>query len=166
MGPDPDSHITEGQAISARWRTLTHNHISRPPPHSALLVEQLAKVFNETGSFSSAQQSLEFVKRVALEEIESIIQLSLRSELAFRVEVMSSDMTLLFEAPGAVFDDTRMTNEFGSDGTPNPEGRDRIAGTTEVGVLKSVLEPGESRRTLVLLKTKVVLEKDVAEDEE
>ena len=93
VGPDPDSHITEGQAMSTRWRSLTHNHISRPPPYSALLVEQLAKVFNETGSFSSTQQSIEFVNGVALGEIESIIQLSLRSELAFRVEVMSSDMT-------------------------------------------------------------------------
>jgi len=80
---------------------------------------------------------------------------------------MSSDMILLFEAPGAVFDDMRMTDEFGSDGTPTPEGQDKIAGTTEVGVLKSVCGgPGGSQRTRVQLKTKVVLEKDVTEDEE
>ena len=130
-------------------------------------MERLAIVFDETGSFPSTQQSLGFVERVALEEIESIIQLSLRSELAFRVEVMSSDMTLLFEAAGAVFDGMRMTDEFGSDGAPIPEGQDRIAGTTEVGVGKSVSGgPGESRRAYILLKTKVVLEKDVREDGE
>jgi len=45
-----------------------------------------------------------------------------------------------------------------------PEGQDRIAGTTEVGVAKSVRGVlGESRRVEVL-KTKVVLEKDVTED--
>lgn len=110
-----DSHITEGQAIPARWRSLTHNHISRPPPHSASLVEQLA---NETGSFSSAQQSLEFVRGVALEEIESIVRFSLRLEFAFRVEVMSSDMTLTIGAPGTVFDGVRMTDELESDGAP------------------------------------------------
>ena len=130
-------------------------------------MEQLADVFNETGSFSSSQQALEFVKNVALEEIESIIQLSLRWELAFRVDVLSSDMTLLFEAPGAAFDEATMTNEFEPDAAPVQEGQYMIAGTTEVGVGKTVGGgPGESRRVQVLLKTKVVLEKDVVEDEE
>ena len=130
-------------------------------------MEQLADVFDETGSFSSPQQALEFVKNVALEEIESIIQLSLRWELAFRVDVLSSDMTLLFEAPGAAFDEATMTNEFEPDAAPVQEGQYMIAGTTEVGVGKTVGGgPGESRRVQVLLKTKVVLEKDVVEDEE
>ena len=146
---------------------MTHNYISTPPPHSASIVEQLSNVFDETGSFSSTQPSLDFVNRVALEEIESIIRLSLRSELAFRVEVMSSDMTLLFEAPGTTFDDTRMDNEFESNGAPILEAQDMIAGTTELGVGKSVRgAPGESRRVQVLLKTKVVLEKDLVEDKE
>ena len=117
-----------------------------------------------TGSFSSTQQSIEFVKSVALEEIESIIQLCVRSELAFRVEVTSSDMYLLSELPGTVFDDARMTDEYGSDGVPIPEGQGRIAGTTEVGVGKRVCGgPGESQHTGILLKTKVVLEKDITE---
>jgi hypothetical protein len=57
-----------------------------------------------------------------------------------------------------------MTNDFESDGTSTPRKRDRVAGTTEVGVGKSVGGgPGESRRVEVLLKTKVILEKDVVE---
>jgi len=160
-------HITEGQAISARWRSLTHSYLSRPPLHSALLMEELASVLGNTGSFPSTQQSLGFVQAVALEGIESIVRLSLRSERAFKVEVTPSDMSLLFETPGTGFDDARMTKECGSDSACTPGRRDRIAGTTEVGVGKIVGgEPGESRREEILLKTKVVLEKDVVEDRE
>ena len=78
------------------------------------------------------------------------------------VDIMSSDMTLLFEAPDTVFDEARMANEFGSDSVSAPGGRDRVAGTTEVGVAKSVLGgPGGNRRVEILLKTKVVLENDL-----
>ena len=117
-----------------------------------------------TGSFSSTQQSIEFVKGAALKGVESIIQLSLRSELAFKVDIISSDLSLLFENPGAVFDGARMSDEFEPDGGPIPGRRDRIAGTTEVGIEKSICgRAGESRRTEILLKPKVVLEKDVVE---
>ena len=159
-----DSHLIEGQAISARWRSLTHTYLSLPPPHPAVFVETLANTLGETGSFSSKQQSLDFVKAVALEGIESIIRLALRLESVFLVDVSSSDMSLLFEIPGAIFDGTRMADEFASNSTPvSPGGRDRIAGVTELGVGKSVRGgPGEAQHTEILLKTKVVLEKDVA----
>ena len=126
---------------------------------------QLARVLDETGSFPSTQKSLEFVREVALERIESMIRIAQRLEAAFMVDVTSSDMTLLFEAQNVVFDEVRMANEFGSDSVFRPERGDRIAGTTEVGLVKSVRGgPDGSRRAEVLLKTKVVLEKDVVED--
>ena len=79
----------------------------------------------------SAQQSIELVQVVALQEIGEIIQLCLHLESAFMVEVTSSDLSLLFEAQNTVFDGASMTNEFGS----APLGsHDRIVGTTEVGV--------------------------------
>ena len=78
------------------------------------------------------------------------------------VWAISSDTYLLVEAPDTVFDDARMSNEFESNDTPTPGKGDRIAGTTEVGVRKSVCRrPGEGRRAEILLKTKVVLEKVV-----
>jgi len=135
-------------------------YLSRPPPHPTPLVEALANALSETGSFFSPQRSLEFVQTMASEGIESVIQLALRLEHAFMVEVTSSDMSLLLEAPGTVFDGTRMTNEDSI-----PKGRDRIAGTMEVGVLKKTCGgPGEVGRAEILLKTKVVLEKDLVED--
>lgn len=80
------------------------------------------------------------------------------------VEVTSSDMFLLFETPGAVFDDARMTDEFGPGGASTPGEQDGIAATTEVGVGKNVSEgSGKARHTEILLKTKVVLEKDIVE---
>ena len=91
----------------------------------------LADVLGETGSFSSKQQSLDFVKAAALEGIESIIRLVLRLESVFLVDVPPSDMSLVFEKPGTIFDGTGMTDEFESEGTPvNLGGRDRAAGVT------------------------------------
>lgn len=129
-------------------------------------MEQLANVLNDTGSFSSTQQSLELVQVVALEGIEAIVRLAQRLEYAFMVEVTSSDISLLFEAPDTVFDEARMANEFGSDGPPTGPGRrDTIVGTTEVGVGKMISEgTGKSRRKEILLRTKVVLKKDVVGD--
>jgi hypothetical protein len=97
-----DSQTTEGRATSARWRSLTHSYPSRPSPRSASLVEELANILDNTGSFSSARQSLESVRVVTLERIETIIQLSPRLEVAFMVEVTSGGMFLLFEAADTV----------------------------------------------------------------
>ena len=140
---------------------MTRHYLSRPLPQPTWLAEQLADVLSETGSFSSVQQSLDFIQVVALEEIVSVIRLSLRLEFTFRVEVASSDMSLLFETPGTLFDNARMISDFGSDGAPTLGRQDRVAGTTEVGVEKRICDVGESSRTEILLKTKVVLEKDV-----
>ena len=85
-----------------------------------------------------------------------------RLKAAFMVDVTSSDMALLFEIPDTVFDEARMADEFESDGDSEGGGQDRIAGMTEVGVEKSTCgKPGEARRVEILLKTKVVLEKDI-----
>jgi len=159
-----DSRILEGQAISARWRSLTHSYLSEPPPHSASIVKRVADVLWITGSFSSPQRSIDLVKTVALSGLETIDRLALRLDTAFMVEVASSDMSLVFETPLTVFDETRMTNEFGSDEASTPGRRDKVAGTTEVGVKQSVCGGRDKgRRTEVLLKTKVVLEKDVVD---
>jgi len=122
------------------------------------MARELAKVLDYTGSFSSTQHSVDFVRAVAL---EGIIRHALCSGSTFKIGVTSSNMTLLFEASSTVFDDTRMANDFGSNGMPAPERRDRIAGMTEVGVEKSLRGAGRSRRPGILLKTKAVLGKDV-----
>ena len=72
-------------------------------------------------------------------------------------------MSLQSETPHTIFDEATMNNEFGADNASRPGKRDRVAGTTEVGVRKSVCRgPGEGRRTEILSKAKVVLERDVA----
>ena len=122
----------------------------------------MANILYETGSFSSTQQSLEFVRDVAHKVIESIVRFSRNLESAFMIEVTSSDMSLLIATPDTEFDDEKMINEFESDDTPAPARWDKVAGVTEAGVGKSVSGgTGGGRRVEVLLKTKVVLEKDV-----
>ena len=82
------------------------------------------------------------------------------------VDVTSSDMSLLYESPDTIFDNAKMTNEFGSDSGFKPGMRERIAGTTEVGAKKRIWGgPDEAQRVEILLKPKVVLEKDVVGDE-
>ena len=78
-------------------------------------------------------------------------------------DITSSDMCLLFETPRTDFDDTRMEREYESGEAFIPGRQNKVAGTTEVGVERSVYGArGEGRRTEVLLKAKVVLEKDLA----
>jgi len=94
-----------------------------------------------------------------------MIRTAHRLEKVFMVDVTSSDMSLMFENPDVLFEDAKMINEFGADSAAKPGKRERIAGTTEVGVLKSVCKkPGEPRHMEILLKPKVVLEKDVTGD--
>ena len=127
-------------------------------------MEDVADVLWITGVFSSPQCSSDFVKGAALSEIEAIGRLAERLELAFMVEVASSDMSLLFATPQTVFDGTRMTNEFGSNEASTSETQDKVAGTMEVGVRKRVWGGrDEGVHTEVLLKAKVVLEEDVTE---
>jgi hypothetical protein len=130
------------------------------------MVEQLASTLYETGSFLSPQHSIKFVQAVALQGIQSMTRLAMRLEHTFMVEVVSSDMSLLFEAPDTVFEARRMTSEFGADSGSSPGTRGNVVGTTEVGVGKSISGgSGDTRRVEILLKTKVVLEKDVVGDE-
>ena len=78
------------------------------------------------------------------------------------VDITSSDVALLFDAPDTVFDDARIINEFGSAGAPKPVRGDRIAGTTEMEVGKSMSGgAGKSRRAQILSKTKVILRENV-----
>ena len=164
MTSEIHSHILEGQVISARWRSLAHKYLSRPPPDPASIVKHVGDVLLITRLFSSTRHSSEFVKTAALGGIETIHRLAQRLEFAFMVEVASSDMSLLFETPDTVFDDTRMTSEVGPDEPSTPERQDKVAGTTEVGVWKKVCGgQGEDPRKEVLLKAKVILEKDVEE---
>ena len=128
------------------------------------LVEESARILNQTGSFPSLQESSKFVRDTALEGIKSMIETAQRLETAFMVDVASSDMSLLYEYPDAIFDKAKMTSKLGSDGACEPGEEGKIVGTTEVGVEKGVCGQGEIRRAETRLKVRVVLEKDVVGD--
>lgn len=101
---------------------------------------------------------------MVLNGIETIARLAMRLESVFMVDIASSDMYLLFATPGAEFDDTKMAKEFESSkaSTRIRKGKDKVAGTTEVGVEKYVCgKKGEGLRVQVLSKAKVVLEGDL-----
>jgi len=128
------------------------------------LVEELAGILNQTGSFPSLQQSSKFVRDTAFGGIKSMIENSQRLETAFMVDVASGGMSLLYGYPDTMFDKAKMANEFGSDSACKPGEEGRIVGTTEVGVEKGICGEGEIRRAETLLKVRVVLEKDIVGD--
>ena len=144
---------------------MTHNHLSAPSLNAEWLADQLAKVLNETGSFQSPEQLTNFVQASARERIEEMIRTAQRLEKVFMVDVTSCDMSLIFHDSDVLFEDAKMTNEFGADSAAEPGKKEGVAGTTEVGVQKSVCKkPGEPRHVEILLKPKVVLERDVVGD--
>ena len=158
----------EGQAVSARWRSLAHSHLPKPLFHCSPIANHIADVLLITGSFQSTQEAFGFVKAKAGNRVGAINRLATRLEYAFMVEITSSDMRLIFEAPSTAFDEKKMSKERDKDFTPGGQVM-KVAGTTEVGVEKTVYErrsegqSGEVRCTTVLRKAKVVLEKDVAD---
>jgi hypothetical protein len=154
--------VPEGREISARQSPFAQSHLSKQSSYSVSITRHVADVLRLTGSFTSTQDSFDFVKEKASSGIEAIDRLVLRLESIFMVDIISSDTSLFFETPGTVFDDVRMAMEAEFDGTFTPGGKDVVAGTTEVGVERSVGEgQGEDQRTEILLKAKTVWEKDL-----
>jgi hypothetical protein len=140
------------------------SHLSKQSSHSISITRQVADVLWLTGSFPSTQHSLDFAKEKASNGIEAIDRLVLRLESIFMVDITSSDMYLFFEGPGAAFDNVRMANKTEFDETFTPGDREIIAGATEVGVERNVGEGhGKDQRTEILLKAKVVLDKDITD---
>ena len=121
-----------------------------PPPCPASPMEQLAGLLNEMVSFSSPQ-SFGLVRTMAFEIIASTIRTAQRLEAAFMVDVTSSNMALLLEAPDTGFDQARMANEFESDGASRPGGGDEIGLRVEKSICGG---PGGIRRAKILLKAR------------
>lgn len=155
-------HIPEGQAITARWKSLTHTNLSALPSQIDSITGEVGEVLWITGSFSSTERSSVFVKKVASSGIETIERLATRLESVFMVDIASSDMYLFFGTPLTEFEETRMIREFEPKKGSTRGRREKVAGTTEVGVEKTMYgKKGEHPRTEVLLKAKVVLEGDL-----
>lgn len=76
------------------------------------------------------------------------------------VDIASCDMSLLYVHPRTEFNDARMSTEFESNRSATRR-QGKVAGVTEVGVEKRVGKRGEGLRTKVLLKAKVILERDL-----
>ena len=157
--------VPEERAVSARWRSLTHSHLTESSSHHgpASIAHHVGNVLWITGSFASTDDSLGFVKAKASNGIEIINRLAQRLESMFMADITSTDMYLIFVAARATFNDTWMSKEFESDESLTSHGRDKVAGTTGVGVAKKLWGArGEAKRMKYLLKTKVVLESDLA----
>ena len=161
-----NSRVLEVQAISGRWRSLTHGYLTEDSPHGSTesITKKIANLLWVTGSFQSSQHSFDFVKAKASNRLETISEFARRLESMFTADITSSDMYLLFESPHALFDETKMSRGIESDEHSPPRGQAKVAGTIEVGIGKTVCgREIEGPRIVVLLKPKVALENDLAD---
>lgn len=77
------------------------------------------------------------------------------------VNIISSDVYLLYGSAGTEFDDTRMEKEFECGESSSRQRQYKVVGMTEVGVGKfSRKRTRDSPHMEVMLKAKVVLEQD------
>lgn len=114
-----------------------------------------------TRSFSDFSEAVEFVGNSAEAEIKAIIEATLQLDDVIKTKIASSDMSVYFVAPGAIFAQGTMANEFGEDGTMGEGGGGRIvAGTMEIGLLQR-----SGNVFKVLRKPKVILQEDLVEPE-
>jgi len=142
---------------------VARRYLSAGSSHSASIMRHIADVLWVTGSFPSTQDSFNFVKERVSDGVETVERLTLRLVSMFIADVTASDMCLLFETPGTMYDGARVTKEFEPDQASATGERCKVAGTAGVGIEKSVFdEQNESRSTVILLKARVVLEEDLA----
>jgi len=149
----------ESQTIASRWRTLTKRYIPhQEPPQDEEVTDELARILVIIRTFSDLSEALEFVGSNAGTEVKAIIEATLQLDNTIKTKIASSEMSVYIVRPGTIFDEERMANEFGEDGT---KGEHLIvAGTTEVGLLQ---RSGNVEK--VLRKPKVILEQDLVEPE-
>jgi len=113
-----------------------------------------------TGTFSDFSEAMESVVNSAGTEIMAIIEATLQLDDTIKTKIASCDMSVYVVPPGATFDEERMANEFGEDGTEGRGERWIVAGTMETGLLQ---RSGNVEK--VLLRPKVILERDLVESE-
>lgn len=144
---------------------MAEAYFSKPSSHSLSITRHVADVLWITGSFPSTRDSFDFVKKKVFDGIEAIDRLTRRLEYIFIADILSGDMCLLFESPYTEFDGVSMTRVLDHDQGSIPADQNKLAGTTEVGLGKSVFEAERGEVGIlaeVLLKAKVVLEWDLA----
>ena len=121
-------------------------------------MEDLAQILTVTRMFPDFSEAMESVGSSADTEVKAIIEATLQLDDIIKTKIASSDMTVYVVPPGATFDEERMENEFGEDGTRVEGERRIVVGTMEVGLLR---RSGNVEK--VLRKPKVILEMDLVE---
>ena len=121
-------------------------------------MSDLAQILMVTRTFSDFSEAMEFVGSSVETEVKAMIEATLQLDDTIKTKIASSDMTVYVVPPGGIFDERRMGDEFGEDGTRKEGEHWSVAGTMEIGLL---LRSGGVEK--VLLKPRVILEKDLVE---
>jgi predicted nucleic acid-binding Zn-ribbon protein len=158
---------SEDQAVSGRWRILTHSYARTMGKEGPEVVESFGKtiathlvdILIMAGYQGSHQAAVEKVFGTFSDKINVIITASLRLNLAIGEEISSCDLEPMGVQAGDLFDPSKMDDIGGDHGFRKTE--DRVLCTTEVGlrrVQKQTKENRSSIETKLLLKPKVALE--------
>lgn len=120
----------------------------------------LARILTTTRAFPNFSEAMEFVRDSAGGDIKVIVETTLQFDNTIKTMIASCDMSVYTVPPGTVFDDTKMVDEFGKDGTKRGGERRIVVGTTEIGLLQKL---GNVEK--ILKKPKVILEEDLVAPE-
>ena len=158
---------SEDQAVSGRWRALTHNYVRTMSQNGPELVAHfrgvvaahLIDILITAGYQENHQTLVEKVFSTFSDKIDVIITASLRLNLAIGEEITSCDIELVGVQAGDVFDPSNMEDIGGNHGFQKTE--DRVLCTTEVGLRREQKQTKGDQSWMeatLLLKPKVALE--------
>jgi len=129
------------------------------PPKGEEIINNLALILMITRTCSDFSEAAEFVETSAGTEVNAIVEATLRFDNAIKTKVISSDMSVYVVPPGTAFTGETMVDGSKKEGGEEEEGEHGIvAGTTEIGLLQRM-----GNVETVLLKPKVILERDLPE---
>ncbi|KAG6901745.1 hypothetical protein C0995_008310 [Termitomyces sp. Mi166 len=170
---DNDAHLSEiysriwsekKQSVAGRWRSMTQMHgAAANGSKSALqmIVHSVKSVLIVTGinyrPFSDQFQ----------EKLATINALSLRLRSSIGQHITSMEIRPFTIEPGITFDPGEMDDTYAEERNSKSmavEVRERVAGSTELGLISQVREIDGKVKTKVMLKPKVVLCSALTED--
>ena len=164
--------MLEDQAISGRWRALTHKYTRRLlhdesnvlASWQSGMVDVLAHILTAAGCTPDLPQVHELLQSKFSDRMSTIIRLTMRLRQALGEEITSADLGVVWIPHDSIFDPASMEDDGGQDTAR--KGKDQQANcvlcTTELGLQRSAwvgMKDGERRwQQTNLLKSKVALQ--------
>ncbi|KAJ7246463.1 hypothetical protein C8J57DRAFT_1081590 [Mycena rebaudengoi] len=153
---------TQDQAVTGRWRALTHQHVQElidgEPELGDYFVDAFVNVLITAGFRSSSGALHELIAVRFAQKITALVRLALALNKAVGAEVTAYELKTLSVAPGSPFDAATMIETTGT----IPEPGETVLCTCELGLSRADKINGVWTKRM-LLKPRVVVESGLEE---